>query len=153
MFLTSGTHVEEIKSYMPQELMPCGRRSDSSFSYNWQEKQKVLETDTRDRQEIWTSQGCCLSTGLEMLGEDNSSVVLEDRGETEQESSLLLSVSVVQGSRRVARSRSWSMGDCGTERGGWSVHGSRGYFTAACNKDQVTRCRGSAHSTCCCTPR
>lgn len=139
LFLTSGTHVEEIKSYMPQELMPCGRRSDSSFSYNWREKQKVLETDTRDRQEIWRSQGCCLSTGLEMLGEDNSSVVLEDRGETEQESSLLLSVSVVQGSRRVARPRSWSMGDCGTERGGWSVHGSRGYFTAACNKDQVTR--------------
>lgn len=37
--LTLGTHVEEIKSYMPQELMP-----DSSFSYNWQEKQKVLVT-------------------------------------------------------------------------------------------------------------
>lgn len=66
-------------------------------------------------------------------------MVLEDRSETEQESSLLLSVSVVQGSLRVARPRSWSKGEYGTEQGGWSVHGSRGYFTAACNKDQVMR--------------
>lgn len=35
---------EEIKSYTLQELIPCGRWPDSSFSYIWQEKWKVLVT-------------------------------------------------------------------------------------------------------------
>lgn len=73
----------------------------------------TLETG---RRYVWRSQGCCLSTELETLGEDNPSVISENRGETEQESSPMLSVSVVQGSLRVARSSSWSMGECSTER-------------------------------------
>lgn len=44
LFLALDTHVEEIKSYTPQELIPCGRWPDSSFSYSWEEKWKVLVT-------------------------------------------------------------------------------------------------------------